>query len=219
MWGWVLASLLLLGQASLEGPADRCVCAAPRTAGDWCRVHQVGYVGDVPIRSAWLFDAVDPYGHDVDVTMFPCPACQRAIAEDGFCREHKVGFVDRRAYFSVLTHHLAKGVVDPPEAVRCPRCRRNAKGHGWCDAHRVGRIGAVALKDRQEFEEAVGAADILRAANGDAARCDRCAVARITDTECPYCRIRYREGKPIGGAGGEPGAHSPATAKTPRSSR
>ena len=91
MWALILTSVLLLGQATLASPAGRCTCKEPHKAGGWCRVHEVGYVGDVTIHSAWLFDAVDPYGHDVDLTMVPvpCPACQRAIAEDGFCREHK----------------------------------------------------------------------------------------------------------------------------------
>jgi hypothetical protein len=214
MWALALASALLLGQASLEGPADRCRCREPRAASGWCRVHQLGYVGDVPIRSAWLYDTVDPHGHDVDVTRFPCPGCQRAIATDGFCAEHKVGFVAHRAYFSVLTHHLAKGEVLPP-AGGCARCRKNARGHGWCEAHEIGRIGAVALRDRQAYDEAVHSAEILRVASQDAARCDRCAAARIMDTVCPHCRIAYRDGKPIGGARAKPGAQSPATAKTP----
>ena len=195
MWALVLTSVLLLGQATLESPADRCTCKAPRGVGGWCRVHALGYVGDVEIRSAWLFDAVDPYGHDVDVTMFPCPACQRAIAGDGYCTEHKVGFVHQRAYFSLVTHHLAKGTVRQPAQLACSRCRKNAKAHGWCETHRVGMIGSVALKDRQEYDEAVRAADVLREASRIAARCDRCAVALITGTECPY--IVYRDGKPI----------------------
>ena len=68
MWGLLLTSVLLLGQATLASPAGRCTCKDPHRAAGWCRVHEVGYVGDVRIRSAWLFDAVDPYGHDVDLT-------------------------------------------------------------------------------------------------------------------------------------------------------
>jgi hypothetical protein len=56
-------------------------------------------------------------------------------------------------------------------------------------------IGSVALRDRKEYDEAVQAADVLREASRIAARCDRCAVALITGTECPY--IVYKDGKPI----------------------
>lgn len=197
MWGLILTSVLLLGQATLASPADRCTCKDPHKAGGWCRIHEVGYVGDVTIRSAWLFDAVDPYGHDVDLTMVPisCAACQRAIAEDGYCRQHKWGFVHQRAYFSLITHHLAKGAVPSASALQCSRCRTNGKGHGWCDRHRVGMIGSVALHNRQEYDEAVAAADVLREASKVASRCDRCAVALITGTQCPY--IVMKDGKPF----------------------
>jgi hypothetical protein len=158
-------------------------------------VHGIGYVGDVDIRSAWLFDAVDPYGHDVDITMFPCPVCQRANQTNGFCAEHKMGFVNKRAYFSVVTHHLAKGTVRQAAQLSCPLCRKNTRAHGWCDTHQVGMIGMVALTDRQEYDEAVQAAEVLREASRIAARCDRCAVALITGTECPY--IVYKDGKPF----------------------
>jgi hypothetical protein len=178
-------------------------------------VHRIGYVGDVEVRSAWLFDTIDPHGHDVDVTMFPCPTCQRAIATDGMCAEHKVGFVEKRAYFSVLTHHLAKGTVRHASDIQCPRCRKNAAGHGWCDRHAVGMLGATEIRDRREYDEAVHAADILRAADARAARCDRCAAAMVTDTECPLCHIRYRDGKAVGGGGRGRGAQSPATGGHP----
>jgi len=193
----LLASVLLLGQATLASPADRCTCKEPHKAGGWCRIHEVGYVGDVTIHSAWLFDAVDPYGHDVDLTMVPvsCPVCQRAIAEDGYCREHKWGFVHQRAYFSLITHHLAKGTVVSPSRLTCAQCRKNAQGHGWCARHRVGMIGSVALDNRQEYDEAVAEDDVLRQASKIASRCDRCAVALITGTRCPY--IVMKDGKPI----------------------
>jgi hypothetical protein len=193
----VLASALLFGQATLVAPPDVCVCAADRLKGGWCRVHQMGYVGGIAVHSGWLFDTIDPHGHDVDVTMFPCPTCQRAVATDGMCREHKVGFVGGRAYFSVLTHHLAKGTVRAPAEISCARCRANARGHGWCDRCKVGMLGATTLHDRAEYEEAIRAAEVLQAADRVAARCDRCAAAMVTDTICPVHLITYKDGKAV----------------------
>jgi hypothetical protein len=197
VWGLVLAWGLLLHQPTASAPPDRCVCETAREAGGWCAVHAVGYLGGVEISSASLYEVLDPHGHDVDLTTFPCPVCQRAIASDGFCGEHRVGFVGGKAYFSLLTHHLTKGEVRHASEIRCRRCRRNARGHGWCEAHRVGMVGSVALSDRREFEEAVHAAGVLRAASRRAARCDWCAAAMVTDTQCPVCLIRYKDGRPV----------------------
>jgi hypothetical protein len=197
MTGLLLALGLLLHEPAVTPPSDRCVCRDARGAGGWCAVHQVGYLGGVRITSTWLYDTMDAHGHEVDPATFPCPACRRAIEEHGFCREHRVGFVQGKAYFSILTHHLAKGEVRQVEGIPCRRCRRNARSHGWCRRCGVGMVGSIALRSRREFEEAVQAVGVLRAASATAARCHHCAAAMVTDTQCPFCRIRYRSGKAV----------------------
>ena len=191
-----LAALVLLVGAAPPGAAE-CTCDAAMETGGWCHAHEVGYVGSVPVKSKWLFDALDAHGHDVDLSTFQCSSCQEAIESDGFCELHRVGFVAGQAYFSKLTHHLARGEHREVSEIACPVCRKNAEAHGWCDEHQVGMIGPVEIKDRQEFEELLKAIHILHIANEASERCEHCAVAIITDTRCPFCKISYKDGKEV----------------------
>jgi hypothetical protein len=58
-------------------------------------------------------------------------------------------------------------------------------------------IGAIQAKDRQGYDKAAVALEILIAANEMAATCEGCAVAMITDSLCARHRISYRGGKPV----------------------
>src|SRR5262245_1804015 len=144
------------------------------------------------ISSSRLHEEVDAHGHDVDTRTFACPACRRAIATDGYCAEHRIGFVKGKAYFSSLTWHLGRGTVRKPAEIACAVCRKNAETSGWCDRDRVGMVGPFEIRDRAEFDLTVHEMAILKIADGAAKRCEHCAVAIITDTECPICRIKYK---------------------------
>lgn len=189
--GSLLALLLLAAQAV---PAV-CTCATSRTTNGWCAVHAFGYVAGVKITSEWLYETLDAHGHDVDLSTFICPSCKSAIAASGFCDEHRVGFVGGRAYFSRLTYELARGTVLHPSEISCATCRKNSETHGWCDRDRVGMVGPYAIADRAAYDRAVHQVGILEVANAAAERCRYCAAAIVTDTQCPVCRIRYKDGK------------------------
>ena len=171
----------------------------------WCPVHRVGSIGGVTVPSRWLFDTLDAHGHDVDTTTFTCPSCRRAIATDGFCDEHKTGFVAKRAYFSWLTYALAHGDRKRPSEIACAVCRRNAASHGWCEKDRIGMIASVAIAHRDDYERTLHALLIVEMANEAAKRCEYCAAAIVTDTTCPVCRIQYRDGRAVTGAAGAGG--------------
>jgi len=192
---------LILSLASLSAgaaeTATACTCVAAKETNGWCDLHATGYVASVPIRSKMLYETLDAHGHDVDLSTFRCDSCKRAIANEGFCEEHRVGFVSRQAYFSRLTHELARGERKDPEKMRCQTCRSHAETHGWCETCHVGMLGRVAAKDRQGYERAVRAIEVLQEANKAAERCEYCAAAIVTDTECPMCRVTYKDGKPL----------------------
>ena len=40
-------------------------------------------------------------------------------------------------------------------------------------------------------------ADMLLEANDAAVRCEMCAIAIMYDSECPYCKITYKDGEPL----------------------
>ncbi len=181
-----------------------CTCAAASRSNGWCDLHKVGYLASIPVRSELLFETLDAHGHDLDLSTFECEACRKAIATEGFCEEHRVGFVHGLAYFSRLTYELARGVPADPASLACPVCRRNSEGYGWCEEHGLGMLGPTAVRDRAAYERAVRAIEILKTAILEAERCERCAVAIVSDTDCPYHRIFYKDGKPVQAGDSEP---------------
>ena len=181
---------------ALTAPAF-CTCAAAKVTNGWCEAHGIGYVALVPIRSRMLYETLDAHGHTLDLGTFQCPSCKKAIESDGFCVEHRVGFVKKQAYFSRLTYELARGESRDPATITCPVCRKNAESHGWCSKCKLGMVGTTAIRDKKAYEAVANAIEILTAATKAIERCEDCAVAMVTDTQCPRCRITYKNGKPL----------------------
>ena len=109
----------------------------------------------------------------------------------------QIGFVEKKAYFSSLTYHLARGETTPVSEIACPICRKNAETHGWCEADKVGRVGNVAIDTKEDYEQVAKAIQIVQAADESAERCKYCATSIISDSRCPFCRITYKDGEPV----------------------
>jgi len=174
-----------------------CTCGATQDVGTWCDLHARGTIGGVTIHDRQLFDVLDAHGHDVDVTTFACASCQQAIKTGGFCEQHRIGFVQQRAYFSWLTYALAHGSSIDTSRLTCSTCKKNAASFGWCDKDRLGIVGPTGFTDRAAYDRTVAALAIVKAADQEAKRCSYCAVAIVTDTQCPFCRISYKGGKRV----------------------
>ncbi len=172
-----------------------CTCAVAKATNGWCDRHALGYVANVEIRSKVLYETLDAHGHVLDLSTFACPSCRNAIESEGFCEEHRVGFVHGLAYFSRLTYELARAETSDTNKITCRICRKNAETHGWCPKCKLGRVGHFAIRDERAYQHVAKAVDILVAANEAVARCEMCAVAMVTDTTCPLCRITYKDGR------------------------
>jgi len=122
----------------------------------------------VPIRSRYLWHVLDTHGHSLNLENLNCEHCTEAARSDGYCADSKIGFVDGKAYFSRLTWLLA---------------RADSQG--------------IESLERDDYDALVHDLKILAIANEAAERCEKCAAAIVTDTQCPICRIRYQDGKPI----------------------
>ena len=198
----VIAASTARSPASPGPPGDladrRCTCEKAVTTNGWCDLHETGYVGGVRVRSKMLYETLDAHGHTLDLSTFTCPECRKAIETDGFCTQHRNGFIAKQTYFSRLTYELGRGRVADPKTIACPVCRRNARRRGWCAKHHVGMAGPFAIADREAWQRAVQALEILEIANAAAERCEGCALAIVTDTFCPTHRIRYRDGRAAG---------------------
>ena len=194
----VAAALSFLGNPFAQGRPEECTCATSRETNGWCPVHEFGYVGGVKVTSRWLYEFADAHGHELDLSTFTCPTCRAAIATNGFCDIHRVGFVNRLAYYSLLTYELGKGEARHPSTITCATCRKNSETRGWCAKSGVGMIGPFAIRNRRDFDRAVAALDIFLVANEAARKCNYCAGAILKDSECPVCKIRYKDGKAVG---------------------
>ena len=194
----VVAALVWLGAFSqTPSTATGCTCEIARETNGWCRFHDVGYVGGVKVSSSWLYAFIDAHGHQLDLSTFKCPSCRKAIATNGFCDLHRVGFVDKLAYFSLLTYELGKAQPQHPSTIACTTCRKNSESYGWCAKSGVGMVGPYAIRNRHDFDRAVSALTIFLVANEAAARCNDCAGAILTNSECSVCRIKYKDGKAV----------------------
>ena len=179
-------------------PEAACVCDAPFETNAWCEAHSVGQIGPLEIRSRVLFETLDAHGHVVDPSTFECSACQEAIRTSGFCETHRVGFSRGLAYFSRLTYELSRGTRLDTTGIDCAVCLENVTAlRGWCPTHRRGIAGNVVISDPAAYARVERALEVVEAASAVAERCEHCAAAMVTDSQCPLCRITYDGGRPI----------------------
>ncbi len=178
-------------------PAADCPASLrARRVNDWCGQCGVGYVAGVAIKSEFLFHALDAHGHDIDLKTIDCPVCLKEMEVDGYCAWCKIGWVRGQAYFSRLTHHLGRAESIEPSRLSCRRCRENAETVGWCDECGVGMVGNFAIRDKSQYASAEQEYRRLLAVVRESQRCERCAVAMLTDTSCHDCKRSFRDGRP-----------------------
>ncbi len=180
-----------------SGQQTICTCEIARMKGGWCQRCGVGHIASVRIESADLFEWLDAHGHQIDPDRIECEICQKAIATDGFCERCKMGFVGKEAYLSRLTYHIAKGQPRSVGKIQCSQCRKNADRFGWCDRCKLGMIGNVEIRIRKDYDGAANAFRILLIAIHTARKCESCALAIVSDTNCRTCKINYKDGKPV----------------------
>ena len=132
--------LCLLFLFGAPRPSD-CTCEAAKLANRWCHACETGFVAGIPIRSEFLYEVLDPHGHNIDTERIKCESCKLAIKRDGYCGRCGMGFVRGQAYLSRLTYHLAKGIPTASDKIDCIVCRKNAKAGAEIHAKRP--VGAL----------------------------------------------------------------------------
>ena len=188
----VSLSLLLCAVAGAQVYGE-CKCGTAKVENEWCSDCGVGYFAGVKLKSQDVLEALK--GRTVEGGEIKCGACKTAYASDGVCTHCSVVFADKKVYHSSVAHRLAKGKAKDVEGIACPSCSRNAAGSGWCDTCKVGMVGNLAFKDKKEFEQAAEARKTLLAAAGS--KCEKCAVARVTDGKCDACKVEYKHCKKL----------------------
>jgi hypothetical protein len=202
----ILALAIITGCefAAIGGVEPAGACDKARRLNHWCKAGNIGYVAGLEIRPRFLYEVLDPHGHDVDPKAMRCEVCRRALKSHGYCPAHRMGYVGGRAYMTPLTYYLARGRPVDPGRLSCPICREHTRGIGWCDRDRVGIVGTTALDNREEFEELSKAYRILVAAIEKSKSCERCSGAMVADGYCAIHRIKYADGLPVPGFGVPP---------------
>ena len=69
-----------------------------------------------------LFEALDAHGHRIDPETLDCDSCRLAYVSDGYCEDHRRGWIRGLAYLTPLTYYLARGerdLEDQPLPRRC----------------------------------------------------------------------------------------------------
>ena len=193
----VLVVALLMPWFPAITEPDRCNCAPERPLGEWCEEHESVWIAGVRVTSWELFEALDAHGHEIAVGHLSCESCKSAHANDGFCDEHRIGFIDGLAYLSALTYSLARGEVRDPRSITCSVCLENTETHGWCPAHEVGMVGNVELRNEADYRRAAESYLRLLAAMDLAERCEICAAMLVLDGNCHIHDITYEDGKPV----------------------
>ena len=158
-----------LASAAIAHPQPHFTCGMAPTRNGWCDGCRVGYLATVEIRSAKLFEAIDPYGHEMHPDKMACVSCREAIPKDGYCYECRIGFVDGHGYFTKLTYLLAQGEVRDPATITCDVCSKSACDTTlpvtdlvWCNACGRGMVGNVEFHDKKDYDAARKEFELLR---------------------------------------------------------
>lgn len=175
----------------------KCTCATARLTNGWCDACKVGYVANVKIPSAFLFEVLDAHGHEIDVDALPCEQCRKRVRSNGYCEPCRIGWVDRKAYMSRVSYYQAKGTVVEPATLTCSTCKKNAETSGWCPECKRGLVAGFCLRDRADFDQAVIAYQRLTDGVRLLEKCETCAIAFICNSTCPACDLTYRDGKKV----------------------
>ena len=182
---------------TLAGPAQAacpgCEAVEKKGAGFCCGK---GLAFGVKLTSQKLYDSVA--GEEIDADAIKCPGCKSAHKENGKCSHCRVAMADGKMYRSEYSHTLAKGKpVSADEAGHCGGCKTAHTENGYCTGCGVGFVAGRMYKGQESFEAASAAHETLETASAMAKKCVDCAVAMVTDGECPSCKVKFKKGEKI----------------------
>jgi hypothetical protein len=188
------AALLWLGGASVM--ADDCTgCQKMAQTGmGFCDECGHGKAFGVDLESKKLYEALS--GTEVKkLEDLKCKGCQDAVRTNGTCTRCKLGAARRQLYKSPVAHAIAIGRYAPAD--KTPKCAKTSEPHkdGWCDSCGIGMVGGQFFKNKDMFNAASKAHEILVRAVKTAEQCEDCAVAMVLDGKCDKCKVAYKNGE------------------------
>ena len=181
---------------SVNAMAECPTCAKDKLENGWCDHCKVGFFDGIAMKSKKLFDALN--GKPVaNADEIKCPGCKAAYEENGTCEHCKVEFANHRMYKSECAYRLALGTQKNPANMKCSECKSYIGEHGWCDQCKQGIVGMCAFHDKEAYNKAVEARELIQCAAKAAEKCEGCAVAMVTDGTCDHCKVSFKDGKMV----------------------
>ena len=193
----LLGAVVIVGAATpvMAGGCKGCDKVAKTGDGFCCGK---GKAFGVELASKKLYTALA--GKKIDIENIRCPGCKTAAKTSGKCSHCNVGIADGKVFHSSVSHTLAKGKpMTAEKAAHCDSCKTAFKDNGRCTGCSVGFVAGRSFKDNKVYEAAVAALKTLVAAVYTAKKCEACAVAMVTDGECTFCKLKFKDGKKITG--------------------
>lgn len=194
----MLTSLLMGGVLMVTLPAQaegECDVAKVYNEGGWCSSEDAGYFNCMKIASRKLYDALQgKYTSSFNMTN---EAQKEAFHKDEWSEEAGEGYVVYKAYRSKVAYWLAKGRSTDPTKIEDEFLKKASQRFDWSDEQKVGMVGCAKFKDKDQYENARKAREILEKAIETAATDEDCAVAMVmlatTEGDCETLKSRYRE--------------------------
>lgn len=186
--------LVALGALSANALADCPTCTKAKLENGWCDKCKMGFFAGIEMTSKKLFEALE--GKPVaNASELKCPGCKAAYEKNGTCEHCKVQFADHCRYASPAACCLAHGKLKNPAEMKCETCKSYIGEHGWCEQCKQGIVGNYAFTDKEEYNKAAAAQELIRKAVQAVKKCEGCAVAMVTDGTCECCKVSYKDGK------------------------
>ena len=197
----VLSTAAFLGASApaMAGGCKGCTKVAEAGEGFCCGK---GKSFGVDLTSKKLHAAL--VGHKFDLEKIHCPGCKTAAKTGGSCEHCKVHAADGKFYHSSVAHALAKGKLRSASVseMKCTSCKTAHAENGWCSGCSAGFIANRLFESKTAHTIALAAYNVLKEAVVVASKCERCAIAMVTDGTCDACKVKFKDGKAVKKAAG-----------------
>ncbi len=181
--------------------ASDCKGCAPikATGQGFCDHCGSGKIYGINLASRKLYDELAGDAKAIDeLKESSCPGCKSAAtAKAGACKHCKVFVANGRVFRSPTAYVLARGDKVDLSAMKCEGCKTAAKAQSTCKHCKTSFVADHAYSTVGFQAAAKKALETVKAAVKDAAHCEDCAVARVSDGKCGKCKIAFEHGKPV----------------------
>jgi len=85
---------------------------------------------------------------------------------------------------------------------KCTGCKTAHAENGWCTGCNAGFVANRLFESKTAHTIALAAYNVLKEAVVVASKCERCAIAMVTDGTCDACKVKFKDGKAVKKAAG-----------------